>query len=126
MSSTNGAAGVSDVAGQSTPKENQPTTSISSKIIFNQQLASLVTTYTQNDSINDARSEIFAGDAGEKFLFGVVWGKSRLGVRTFEALLPATLDDLEAAFPRDRFIALDVETPGLWPATVCAPCSLRW
>src|SRR4029077_1504960 len=25
----------------------------------------------------------------------------------------ATLDDLEAAFPRDRFLALDVETTGL-------------
>ena len=30
-----------------------------------------------------------------------------------DGLLPATLDDLEAAFPRDRFLALDVETTGL-------------
>ena len=36
-----------------------------------------------------------------------------MGVPTFEALSPATLDDLEAAFPRDRFLALDVETTGL-------------
>jgi DNA polymerase-1 len=36
-----------------------------------------------------------------------------LGVTALEGLVPATLDSLEQAFPRDRFLALDVETTGL-------------
>jgi ribonuclease D len=36
-----------------------------------------------------------------------------LGVTALEGLVPATLDSLEEAFPRDRFLALDVETTGL-------------
>jgi DNA polymerase I-like protein with 3'-5' exonuclease and polymerase domains/predicted P-loop ATPase len=106
-------AGVADVTGQSTPKENPPTTTIASKSITNQQLTCLVSSHTQDSSINDAQSKIFAGGEGENFLFEVVWGKSCLGVTTFEGLSPATLDDFEEAFPRDRFLALDVETTGL-------------
>jgi DNA polymerase-1 len=36
-----------------------------------------------------------------------------LGVRALDGLIPATLADLEECFPRDRFLALDVETTGL-------------
>jgi DNA polymerase-1 len=36
-----------------------------------------------------------------------------LGVTALEGLVPATLDALEGRFPRDRFLALDVETTGL-------------
>ena len=36
-----------------------------------------------------------------------------MGLPSLDGLSPATLDDLEAAFPRDRFLALDVETTGL-------------
>ena len=43
----------------------------------------------------------------------MVLGKARLGVPALDGLLPAALDDLEDAFPRDRFLALDVETTGL-------------
>jgi DNA polymerase I-like protein with 3'-5' exonuclease and polymerase domains/predicted P-loop ATPase len=111
--SSNSVVGTADVTGQLTPKENSSETAISSKTFFHQQLASLLTTNTQDDSINDTQSKIFSGGEDEKFLFEVVTGKSCLGVSSFEALLPATLDDLEAAFPRDRFLALDVETTGL-------------
>ena len=106
-------ADVADVTGQVRPKENAVTAQISSKTVSNQQLACLVLSHTQDDSINDTPSKIFAGDAGENFLFEAVWGKSRLGVTDVEALSPTTLDDLEAVFPRSRFIALDVETTGL-------------
>jgi DNA polymerase I-like protein with 3'-5' exonuclease and polymerase domains len=74
---------------------------------------SLTSWATQNDSINDTPSKIFAGDAGKNFLFEVVLGKSRLGGPVLDGLVPATLDRLEATLPRDRFLALDVETTGL-------------
>jgi DNA polymerase I-like protein with 3'-5' exonuclease and polymerase domains len=40
-----------------------------------------------------------------------------LGLRSPEGLTPATFDSLEERFPRDRFIALDVETTGLSAAS---------
>ena len=43
----------------------------------------------------------------------VLLGKSCLGGPALDGLSPATLDDLEDAFPRDRFLALDIETTGL-------------
>jgi DNA polymerase I-like protein with 3'-5' exonuclease and polymerase domains len=54
--------------------------------------------------------------ATENFYFQVGLGKSRLGPPPFEGFLPATLASLEAHFPRDRFLALDVETTGLTAA----------
>jgi DNA polymerase I-like protein with 3'-5' exonuclease and polymerase domains len=39
--------------------------------------------------------------------------KKLVGSALFKGLSPAALDDLEALFPRDRFLALDVETTGL-------------
>src|SRR5262249_47221972 len=51
---------------------------------------------------------------GEKnFCFQLVCGKSRLGGPAVDGLVPVTFDRLEGAFPRDRFLALDVETTGL-------------
>ena len=40
-----------------------------------------------------------------------------MGVTALEGLVPATLDSLEEAFPRDRFIAIDMETTGLSAAS---------
>ena len=108
-----GVAGVAAVAGLGPPKENPPTSAKASKTIPNQQLAQFPPWAIQHNSINDAQSKIFAGGEEENFLFGVVLGKSQLGGPTFEGLSPATLDRLEECFPRDRFLALDVETTGL-------------
>ena len=40
-----------------------------------------------------------------------------MGVTALDGLVPATLDGLEERFPRDRFLALDVETTGLSAAS---------
>jgi ribonuclease D len=48
--------------------------------------------------------------------FEVGLRKVGLGVPALDGLSPATLDDLEDVFPRDRFLALDVETTGLHAA----------
>jgi Virulence-associated protein E-like domain/DNA polymerase family A/3'-5' exonuclease len=108
-----GVAGAADMTDQITPKESVPIAQMLSKILSNQQLASFPPSHTQHDSINDTQSKILIEGVGEKFLFEGVWGKSRLGVTSLDGLMPVTLDDLEEAFPRDRFLALDVETTGL-------------
>jgi DNA polymerase I-like protein with 3'-5' exonuclease and polymerase domains/predicted P-loop ATPase len=111
------AVGVADVAGQRTPKEPLRTPSCTPKnrpkTIPNQPLNS---TYTQNAfSHGILESNFFKGEEGvaENFTFKIVLGKVRLGVRTLDGLVSVTLTDLEECFPRDRFLALDVETTGL-------------
>jgi DNA polymerase I-like protein with 3'-5' exonuclease and polymerase domains len=72
----------------------------------------LSTTYTQNAfSKSSLKVKIFEG--GEEFYFEIVRGKIPLGVRALEGLARATLNSLEDAFPRERFIACDIETTGL-------------
>ena len=64
--------------------------------------------------MNDAQSKIFAGGDGENFYFEVVRGKKSLGcAQPSTGSSPPRSTDLEEAFPRDRFLALDVETTGL-------------
>jgi DNA polymerase I-like protein with 3'-5' exonuclease and polymerase domains/predicted P-loop ATPase len=55
-------------------------------------------------------------EGGEDFYFQIGLGKVGLGRTALDGLLPATPDDLEEHFPRDRFLALDVETTGLFAA----------
>ena len=62
-----------------------------------------------------SESEFFEEGADEIY-FEIVRGKSRLGLRALDGYVPTTLTDLEECFPRDRFLALDVETTGLSPA----------
>jgi DNA polymerase I-like protein with 3'-5' exonuclease and polymerase domains/predicted P-loop ATPase len=96
-----------------TPKDTQRTPKNQSKNIPNQ---SLNATYTQNDfSKSFLESDFFKRGEGvaEKITFKIVLGEVCLGVRALEGLLPVTLDSLEEHFPRDRFLALDVETTGL-------------
>jgi DNA polymerase I-like protein with 3'-5' exonuclease and polymerase domains len=57
------------------------------------------------------QSKNFSGGS-KKILLWKGIGKN-LSEIALDGLLPATLDELEAAFPRNRFIALDVETTGL-------------
>jgi ribonuclease D len=87
--------------------ENRP------KTLSNQLLISGA---TQDDFLKSFHEvKIFEG--GKEFYFRLVRRKSRLGGPTLDGLLSATLDDLEGAFPRDRFLALDVETTGLSAAS---------
>jgi hypothetical protein len=87
--------------------ENRPIT------ISNQLLN--ITSTQNNFSRGLAQSENFEG--GYNFYFEEVRGKSCLGLRDLNGLTPTTLDDLEELFPRDRFLALDVETTGLLAAS---------
>ena len=54
---------------------------------------------------------------GEDFYFVIVYAKIQLGLPDLDGLSPATLDRLEDAFPRDRFLTLDAETTGLSAAS---------
>jgi DNA polymerase I-like protein with 3'-5' exonuclease and polymerase domains len=117
-------AGVADVAGimvgydapnvdPSRPNvdpENQ------SKTIPNQQLNTASTQEALSKVISQSDFFESSKEVGEKIHFVEVRGKNRLGLRALEGLVPATLDDLEGYFPRDRFLALDVETAGLLAA----------
>jgi DNA polymerase I-like protein with 3'-5' exonuclease and polymerase domains/predicted P-loop ATPase len=113
-------ADVTDVAGAgggkipnvdpSTPNvdpENQ------SKILPNQQLDTASTQKAFSRGL--AQSNFFkeVKKEGYKIYFESVRGKNRLGLRALDELAPVTLADLEECFPRDRFLALDVETTGL-------------
>jgi DNA polymerase I-like protein with 3'-5' exonuclease and polymerase domains/predicted P-loop ATPase len=113
-------ADVADVAGAgggkvpnvdpSTPNvdpENQ------SKIVSNQQLDTASTQEALSRGL--AQSNFFkeVKEEGYKIYFERVRGKNRLGLRALDELAPVTLADLEEGFPRDRFLALDVETTGL-------------
>ena len=77
---------------------------------------------------NECLGEIFCRSGGEEKNYPVdptreklVWVRPAL-----EGLSPVALDRLDDAFPRDRFLALDIETTGLSAADDrCAPCSSR-
>ena len=86
---------------------------IQSKIITDQLLNSKNLTYTQEHVSKSDWEVKICREPAEKNTSKVLLGKSCLGVRALEGLAPATLDGLEEAFPRDRFLALDVETTGL-------------
>jgi DNA polymerase I-like protein with 3'-5' exonuclease and polymerase domains len=63
---------------------------------------------------NDYWSENFSvNEVNGKNYFEIVLGKNCLGPPALDGFTPATLDHLEGCFPRDRFVALDVETTGL-------------
>ena len=118
--SSDDVADVADVAGQVIPNDNPsqipPPPPMQLKSIPNQQRADGSLTYTQNNSINDLSSEIFERAPSEDFYFEILLWKSCLGVRSPDGFSHATLVDLEEAFPRDQFLALDVETTGLTAA----------
>jgi DNA polymerase I-like protein with 3'-5' exonuclease and polymerase domains/predicted P-loop ATPase len=92
--------------GQDDPK-------VSAEISANALIALKKGGHTQNNLHNDLPGEIFSKEEREEFSHVILIGKSCLGVPAFDALLPATLDQLETVFPRDRFLALDMETSGL-------------
>ena len=68
---------------------------------------------TQNNLYNDLPGEIFSKEGAQEFSYVTLLGENCLGGTSLDGLSPATLDQLEAAFPRDRFLALDIETSGL-------------
>src|SRR5262249_45699084 len=71
-------------------------------------------TYTQNILPWEILKSNFDSNGGVgDFYFEEGRKKVELGVRAPERLTPATLERLEGAFPRSRFLALDVETTGL-------------
>src|SRR6516165_7146548 len=103
-------ADIADVAGRKDTQdpllgspENQP------KNLPNQSLALWA---TQNNFLQSVHDVKFS-EGGDEFYFLLLRGKSRLGGPAIDGLVPATFDRLEEAFPRDRFLALDVETTGL-------------
>ena len=106
------------VAGQIAPTNTQARTQKTfknrSKPIPNQ---SLTTTNTQDDFCETIEQSKSPTADQKNFTFLVALGKARLGVSALDGLLPATLDELEERFPRDRFLALDVETTGLTATT---------
>jgi DNA polymerase I-like protein with 3'-5' exonuclease and polymerase domains len=108
-------AGMAGVAGQATPKlPPQHPSGIPRNRPKNVPKQALSKSHTQEHLHNDVSVKVFykkvrTGD----FYSEEVLGKSRLGVTALEGLVPATLDSLEERFPRDRFLALDVETTGL-------------
>jgi DNA polymerase I-like protein with 3'-5' exonuclease and polymerase domains len=104
---------VADVAGQNRPKadprailetpENRP------KNIPNQSLAQ----GGPNSTFQSQPKKVKISQ-DEDFYFLIVGGKKAVGSACLlDGFSPATLADLEGAFPRDRFLALDVETTGL-------------
>src|SRR5262249_16979603 len=63
--------------------------------------------------LNEIFSQIFSGDKEKHFTFEIVLGKILGLPPPLDGLLAVTLDELEGCVPRDRFLALDVETTGL-------------
>ena len=112
---------VAGVAVQVTPKGPSVLPGVSSPLTVKKRLQSGVCvdsqlpifSHTQNDLHNDILSEKFSRDEEREFYFEIVLGKSCLGVTALDGFTSVTLDRLEEAFPRDRFLALDVETTGL-------------
>jgi DNA polymerase III epsilon subunit-like protein len=108
---------VAGVAGQGTPKAHPNTPR--SHPLFQPEFTcsqSLTTRHTQHAfSVEHVESDFSSSSEGvrENFTFKMLKGQSALGVPALDALLPTTLDVLEEVFPRDRFLALDVETTGL-------------
>jgi DNA polymerase I-like protein with 3'-5' exonuclease and polymerase domains len=111
---------VADVAGQNRPQAHPTPSSVFPAQVLQvfgwEQFSTESSRHTQNDSTNALSGENFERVPGENFYFEIVTRRSRLGVPSLDGLSPATLDHLEGAFPRDRFLALDVETTGLTAA----------
>src|SRR6516164_5349426 len=111
-------ANLEGVAGRRRPKAH-PTITPSrplnrSKTIPKQQLSHDNSGDTQNIlPWQNIRWNFFEGNGIGNFYFEEVREKSCLGVPTPKRLTPATLGRLEGAFPRSRFLTLDVETTGL-------------
>src|SRR5262249_3655975 len=67
--------------------------------------------------LNDDSKVIFYSRDENQFNHEIVLGKILESSTPLNALFPATLTDLEELFPRDRFLALDIETTGPSAAT---------
>jgi len=63
--------------------------------------------------LNDVFRSIFDSGGENEFTFEIVLGKILGLPPALDGLLSVTLDELEGCFPRDRFLACDVETTGL-------------
>jgi DNA polymerase I len=95
------------------PKDSLGAPTFRPKNISNQSLNSWK---TQNNFSRGYEQSIFS--EGEKQNhFVIVRGKIRLGLPDLDGGAAPTLDDLGERFPRDRFLALDVETTGLHAAS---------
>jgi DNA polymerase I-like protein with 3'-5' exonuclease and polymerase domains len=115
-------ADVADVAGEEgmagtirpkgDPSPSSPTPLNQPKNIPNQ----LLTSGTPKTAFPSYSQKVKCSQGGEEFYSVQVYGKSRLGGPALDGLTPATLDRLEEAFPRDRFLGLDMETTGLTAA----------
>jgi DNA polymerase-1 len=104
-----GAAGVFD--GSHTQANTQVGVENHDKIPPDQRLNS---SHTQNDVHNESLGENFLFGGGEEKNSPVILlGRSRLGVTALGGLSPVALNRLDDAFPRSRFLALDIETTGL-------------
>jgi hypothetical protein len=87
----------------STPAKSLPVSNFSSK----------TPTQTQAYFPEKIPGENFKEEGDVKISPRILLRKVCLGLRTLDGLLPATLEGLEESFPRDRFLAIDVETVGL-------------
>jgi DNA polymerase I-like protein with 3'-5' exonuclease and polymerase domains len=83
------------------------------KNVSHQQLSARQTQEAVLEVIPESKNFFGDPESFENFYFQVGLGKVCLGLPTLDGLLPATLASLEGCFPRDRFLALDVETTGL-------------
>src|SRR5262249_33143680 len=111
--------GIAGVAGQATPKlPLQHPHGIPKNRPKNVPQQALSKGHTQKHLHNDRSVKVFYKEVRTgDFYSEEVLGKSRLGVTALEGLVLATLDSLEERFPRDRFLALDIETTGLSAAS---------
>jgi DNA polymerase I-like protein with 3'-5' exonuclease and polymerase domains len=107
-------AGTAGVAGprqtQVTSMQTQDTPKNQTENIPKQELSPR---QTQEYLHNECLKCFFLKVGGGDFYFEKELEKSCLGQPALEGLVPAALDALEGRFPRDRFLALDVETTGL-------------
>jgi DNA polymerase I-like protein with 3'-5' exonuclease and polymerase domains len=110
-------AGMADVAGRGGPNAH-PTpariiSEIDQKTFPNKHVVSREVVTPKSICITSVSSEFFLKSGVGDFTSKEVLGKTRLGVTALKEFNPVTLDDLEECFPRDRFLAFDVETTGL-------------
>jgi DNA polymerase I-like protein with 3'-5' exonuclease and polymerase domains len=109
-------AGVAPVKGWDDPSKSASPPAFHLKTISNQSLNIQELGKTQDYPLTNFKKQISVLAWSYKFYFQDLTRKSCLGLPSLDGLTGATLDRLEELFPRDRFLALDVETTGLTAA----------
>jgi DNA polymerase I-like protein with 3'-5' exonuclease and polymerase domains len=117
------AAAVTDAAGTTVAaafRKTQPTQRDPKKLLGSAEITPaaqpLFALGRPNDpriTLKSAESKNIDSVVSENFYFEIVLGKVGVGLRSLGGLSPAAPAALEEAFPRSRFLAIDVETTGL-------------